>query len=89
MNPGLVSHYVKHALRKLYGGDADYGTMARELGLTTVHISERDTQKTHMQVSENRFINTWSVKGLTRKSTIFNHPVMALKISYKWILSSP
>lgn len=64
MNPGLVSHYVKHALRKLHGGDADYGTMAKDLGLTTVHISERDTQKTHMQVSENRFINTWSVKGL-------------------------
>jgi homospermidine synthase len=66
MNPGLVSHYVKHALKTLHRGDpeASYGTMARDLGLTTVHISERDTQKTHMQVSENRFINTWSVKGL-------------------------
>jgi len=64
MNPGLVSHFVKHALERLHGGDVDYGTMARDLGLTTIHISERDTQKTSLQVSEKRFINTWSVKGL-------------------------
>lgn len=56
MNPGLVSHYVKHAIKKLYvekhGSEKDYGTMAEDLGLTTVHISERDTQKTTYQVNE-------------------------------------
>jgi homospermidine synthase len=64
MNPGLVSHYVKYALKKLHGGDKDYSTMARELGLTTIHISERDTQKTPLHVSEKGYMNTWSVKGL-------------------------
>ena len=68
MNPGLVSHYVKHAIRTLYkdrfGGEASYGEMARKLKVTTIHISERDTQKTNLQVTEKRLINTWSVKGL-------------------------
>jgi homospermidine synthase len=72
MNPGLVSHFAKHTIKKLYaqiyGEEKDYSTMARELGLTTIHISERDTQKTGLQVSERRLINTWSVKGLFDES---------------------
>lgn len=69
MNPGLVSHFVKHAVKKLYAekhGDdkASYGEMAKKIGLTTVHISERDTQKTCLQVTEKQLLNTWCVKGL-------------------------
>lgn len=74
MNPGLVSHFSKHAIKTLYAQiygekeEKDYSIMAKKLGLTTIHISERDTQKTHLQVSEKRLINTWSVKGLFDES---------------------
>jgi homospermidine synthase len=68
MNPGLVSHFAKHAIRRMhldrFGREASYSDMARNLKLTTIHISERDTQKTNLQVTERSLKNTWSVKGL-------------------------
>lgn len=40
-----------------------YSQMAQALGLTSVIISERDTQKTRLQTTERCFLNTWSVVG--------------------------
>lgn len=41
----------------------DYSEMAELTGLSVIHISERDTQKTRLQVKEDYFLNTWSVVG--------------------------
>ena len=53
-NPGLVSHFVKQALLNIAadtGVDAgnpksraDWGELARKLGVKVIHIAERDTQ---------------------------------------------
>lgn len=70
MNPGLVSHFAKYAIKKLYGemfgdtSETSYAKMSKKIGLTTIHISERDTQKTKLQVDETHLKNTWSVKGM-------------------------
>src|ERR1700746_1025479 len=53
-NPGLVSHFVKQALRTLAAdigveagtpaSRADWGELARRLGVKVIHVAERDTQ---------------------------------------------
>ena len=53
-NPGLVSHLVKQALLNVAGDTgtetnnpksrADWGDLARRLGVKVIHIAERDTQ---------------------------------------------
>ncbi|MEX1994233.1 MAG: saccharopine dehydrogenase NADP-binding domain-containing protein [Steroidobacteraceae bacterium] len=72
-NPGLVSHFVKQALLDLasgvgQGGDAPadaggWATLARDLGVTLIQISERDTQATDRPKRPNEFVNTWSIDG--------------------------
>src|SRR5579871_1055106 len=56
-NPGLVSHFVKQALlniaadTKVEAGNpksrAEWGQLARQLGVRVIHIAERDTQTTN------------------------------------------
>ena len=77
-NPGLVSHFVKEALLHLgrqQGLDlktplarGDWGRLARQLEVKTIHIAERDTQwsATHRLPSE--FVNTWSVRGFIEEA---------------------
>src|SRR5580704_4314183 len=53
-NPGMVSHFVKQALLNIAADTqvdagnpasrADWGALARRLGVKVVHIAERDTQ---------------------------------------------
>src|SRR5277367_3886248 len=53
-NPGLVSHFVKQALLNIAGdigvdhgnpkSRAEWGALARKLGIKVVHIAERDSQ---------------------------------------------
>ncbi len=72
-NPGLVSHFVKQALvdldRAIRGGDArprtreEWARLACELGVTTIQISERDTQASQRPKRHGEFINTWSIDG--------------------------
>ena len=72
-NPGLVSHFVKQALLDLSAGlkhespspvDATgWATLARDLGVSLVQISERDTQATDRPKRPNEFVNTWSIDG--------------------------
>jgi len=72
-NPGLVSHLVKRALRHLArdlgrqeaapsSRDA-WGRLARELGVTGIHIAERDTQRARIPKQASEFVNTWSIEG--------------------------
>jgi homospermidine synthase len=72
-NPGLVSHFVKQALLDLATGlkraaaqpaDATgWATLARDLGVSLIQISERDTQATDRPKRPNEFVNTWSIDG--------------------------
>ena len=72
-NPGLVSHFVKQALLDLETGlkrtaaeptdAAGWATLSRDLGVTLIQISERDTQATDRPKRPNEFVNTWSIDG--------------------------
>jgi homospermidine synthase len=72
-NPGLVSHFVKRALleldRTLRRGSArpagreDWAVLARDLGVTLIQISERDTQVSDRPKRPGEFVNTWSIDG--------------------------
>ena len=72
-NPGLVSHFVKQALLDLAIGlkrtvaeptdAAGWATLSRDLGVTLIQISERDTQATDRPKRPNEFVNTWSIDG--------------------------
>jgi len=72
-NPGLVSHFVKRAImdldRTIRDGNArpagreDWANLARELGICTIQVSERDTQASRQPKRQGEFINTWSIDG--------------------------
>jgi homospermidine synthase len=71
-NPGLVSHFVKQALVNIAGdlgieaapkSRTEWAKLARQLGVTTIHIAERDTQVSSRPKKVNEFVNTWSVDG--------------------------
>ncbi len=75
-NPGLVSHFVKMALldiardtgRHVTNGGAprsraDWGALARDLGIKVIHIAERDTQAADVAKRPGEFVNTWSIDG--------------------------
>ena len=44
-------------------GHKRYNRLAMELGIKTIHISERDTQISGRPKEVNEFVNTWSVEG--------------------------
>lgn len=72
-NPGLVSHFVKQALVDLGKSILDdvrkpstreeWAHLAMELGITTIQVSERDTQASNRPKRQGEFINTWSIDG--------------------------
>ncbi len=71
-NPGLVSHFVKQALLNIAAdlgveasprNRADWARLSQQLGVTTIHIAERDTQLSSQPKRVNEFVNTWSVDG--------------------------
>lgn len=72
-NPGLVSHWFKQALLNIaadQGRDIqrpqtrqDWAQLAMDLGVRTVHCSERDTQASAQPKERDEFVNTWSVDG--------------------------
>ncbi len=72
-NPGLISHWVKQALVNL-GKDilghtaipqskAEWAQLAMDLGVKSIHCSERDTQYALPRKRVGEFVNTWSVDG--------------------------
>jgi homospermidine synthase len=72
-NPGMVSHFVKQALLNIArdtGVDtavpksrAEWGALARGLGVKVIHIAERDTQVCAHPKRQGEFVNTWSIDG--------------------------
>lgn len=72
-NPGLVSSFVKQALRHLAADRrleverptcaADWALLAQELGVKVIHVAERDTQLSATRKRRDEFVNTWSVAG--------------------------
>ncbi|HPN25504.1 MAG TPA: saccharopine dehydrogenase NADP-binding domain-containing protein [Syntrophales bacterium] len=72
-NPGLVSHFVKRALldldQILRKGNArpstreEWANLARDLRISTIQISERDTQAGRQPKRQGEFINTWTIDG--------------------------
>jgi homospermidine synthase len=72
-NPGLVSHFVKQALLNIAGdlsietgnpkSRAEWGDLARRIGVKVIHIAERDTQVSKVPKEPGEFVNTWSIDG--------------------------
>jgi homospermidine synthase len=72
-NPGLVSHFVKHALldlnRILRLGRPkpttreEWAALARDLEVQVIQIAERDTQVSDRAKHHGEFVNTWSIDG--------------------------
>lgn len=72
-NPGLVSHWVKQGMvdlsRDILGrtsipqSRSEWAQLAMELGIKTIHCSERDTQVATPRKRLGEFVNTWSVDG--------------------------
>ena len=72
-NPGLVSHFLKAGLRELAqlrrcAPQSSWAELARALGIQTIHIAERDTQRSPRARAHGEFVNTWSVDGLLAES---------------------
>ncbi|HET7757673.1 MAG TPA: saccharopine dehydrogenase C-terminal domain-containing protein [Steroidobacteraceae bacterium] len=78
-NPGLVSHFVKQALlnlatdAKIDAGKpvtrAEWGELARRLGVKVIHIAERDTQLSAAAKQPGEFVNTWSIDGFVSEGS--------------------
>lgn len=72
-NPGLVSHFLKQALWNMAKDNelvlneptssVEWATLAKLLGIKSIHIAERDTQITSNSKKLGEFVNTWSVAG--------------------------
>lgn len=72
-NPGLVSHLMKQALLNIAADTglqvseprsrSEWAALARTLGITAIHIAERDTQVGSEPKAVGEFVNTWSIDG--------------------------
>lgn len=72
-NPGLVSQLVKEALVNVANDTGHvfdeprdqqgWAKLARDLGVKTIHVAERDTQVSSIRKRPGLFINTWSIDG--------------------------
>jgi len=77
-NPGLVSHFAKRALLDLNrtlrneaarpASREEWAALARDLGVTLIQISERDTQASDRPKRPGEFVNTWSIDGFLDES---------------------
>jgi homospermidine synthase len=73
VNPGLVSHFLKHALLDIAAATnetvseprdrAGWAALAHRLGVKTIHVAERDSQMPAVRKRRGEFVNTWSVEG--------------------------
>ena len=78
-NPGLVSHFVKQALLNIAADTAgaaavpasraEWGELARRLGVKVIHIAERDTQVSSVPKQPGEFVNTWSIDGFVSEGS--------------------
>ena len=73
-NPGLVSSFVKQALKDVaekykdeesikYINKQEFNLAAERMGVELIHISEIDTQEYKYKMKPDTFYNTWSCEG--------------------------
>ncbi len=72
----IAIHFIKHRPKdpripdvKAAVKTKDFAKLAKILNVTTIHISERDTQITDKPKQVGEFVNTWSVSGFIEEST--------------------
>lgn len=78
-NPGLVSHFVKQALLNIAADTGvevttptsreAWAALAMTLGVSVIHIAERDTQLSSKPKVPGEFVNTWSVDGFVSEGS--------------------
>lgn len=78
-NPGLVSHFVKQALLNIAADTGvevttptsreAWAALAMTLGVSVIHIAERDTQLSSEPKVPGEFVNTWSVDGFVSEGS--------------------
>lgn len=72
-NPGLVTHFAKRAILDIAAtllppvekpnNVEDWGKLAYRCGISSIHISERDNQRSAIGKKNNEYVNTWSIDG--------------------------
>lgn len=79
MNPGLISSFVLYWIDWFvqHNGDSkmkkhlkkqEFGILAKQIGIDTIHISEMDTQITSIKYDPNIFYSTWSANGFQEEA---------------------
>jgi len=56
------------AIRRLLH-EKDFASLAMEMGVKVIHVSERDTQTTERPREVDEFVGTWSIEGLREEGT--------------------
>jgi homospermidine synthase len=79
MNPGLISSFVLYWIDWFvqHNGDSkmkkhlknqEFGLLAKQIGIDTIHISETDTQTTNKEYKPNIFYSSWSSIGFQEEA---------------------
>ena len=79
MNPGLISSFVLYWIDwfvQHYGDSKmkkhlkkqEFGILAKQIGIDTIHISEIDTQTTNKEYKPNIFYSSWSSIGFQEEA---------------------
>lgn len=79
MNPGLISSFVLYWIDWYVNNKSDskmkkllkknqFGLLAKQIGIDTIHISEIDTQETKKEYKPNIFYSTWSSNGFQEEA---------------------
>lgn len=74
MNPGLISSFVLYFIDwfVIHNGDSnmkkhlkkqEFGILAKQIGIDSIHVSELDTQTTNLNYNPKIFYSTWSANG--------------------------
>jgi len=79
VNPGLISHFTKHALLDMARdlgravtkpkARSEWARLAMELGVKVIHIAERDSQVSDEPKRHDEFVNTWSVEAFVSEGS--------------------
>lgn len=78
-NPGLISHFVKQAIRNIAcdnelnierpRNQRDWAKLAEKLGIKALHVAECDSQVAEKPKEVDEFVNTWSIDGFVAEGS--------------------
>lgn len=79
MNPGLISSFVLYWIDWFvqHNGDSkmkkhlqkqEFGILAKQIGIDSIHVSELDTQTTSIKDDPKTFYSTWSANGFQEEA---------------------